>query len=96
MPSIHAVYEKLRGENLEFMLINVMESPETVKRVVAERGYELPVLLDVNGEAARKYRVWGTPGVYLVDPRGYVVALGLGLRNWDSREGMAVLRALAD
>lgn len=96
MPSIHTVHEKVRDSGIAFLLVNVMESPDTVREVVADRGYTLPVLLDINGEAARDYKVWGTPGVYLVDPRGYVVAVGLGRRDWESQEGIAVLKALAD
>jgi len=93
---MHTLYEKVKDEGLEFILVNLMESPEKVKDVVADRGYTLPVLLDVTGEVAREYKVWGTPGIYLVNPQGYVVAVGLGSRNWDSREGIDVLRALAD
>ena len=96
MPSLHTLHEKVRDSGIEFVLVNVMESRETVKQVVTESGYTLPVWLDVTGQAARDYRVWGTPGVYLVNPQGQIVALGLGRRNWDSREGIAVLRALAD
>ena len=96
MPSIHAVYEKVKDAGVAFVLVDLMESRETVKAAVAQRRYTLPILLDTTGEVAREYRVWGTPGVYLVNRRGYVVALGLGRRNWDSPEGIAVLRSLAD
>lgn len=90
------MHEEVKDKNIEFVLINLMESPETVKEAVADREYTLPVLLDVTGETARNYKVWGTPGVYLINPQGYVVAVGIGRRNWESREGIAVLRALAD
>ena len=96
MPSIHAVYEKVKDAGVEFILVDVMESRKTVEAAVAQRGYTLPVLLDTTGKVAREYRVWGTPGVYLVNREGYVVALGLGRRNWDSPEGIAVLRSLAN
>lgn len=93
---MHTLYEKVKDHGVEFILVNLMERPEKVKDVVAERGYTLPVWLDTTGKAARAYKVWGTPGVYLVNPEGYVVAVGLGRRNWNSAEGLEVLRALAE
>jgi len=96
LPSIHVLHEKVKDKGIAFLLVNLMESAETVKEVVDDRGYTLPVLLDTRGETARKYKVWGTPGVYLINAKGYVVAVGLGRRNWDSREGIAVIRSLAD
>ena len=96
MPSIHALHEKVKDKGIEFLLVNIMESAETVKKVVADRGYTLPVLLDTRGATAKEYGVWGMPGVYLVDSKGYVVAFGAGRRNWDTREGLAIVRSLAD
>ena len=91
---MHQVYEKVRGSGIEFLLVNIMESAATVKHAVRQRGYTLPVLLDPTGSAARSYKVWGTPGVYLIDTKGRVVAVGLGTRPWDSPEGLRVLKAL--
>jgi peroxiredoxin len=96
LPSIHVLHEKVKDKGIEFVLVNIMESAGTVKEVVEDRGYKLPVLLDTRGEAARKYKVWGTPGVYLINSKGYVVAVGIGRRDWDNREGIAVVRSLAD
>ena len=50
------------------LLIDFRESPDHVRRVVKERGYTAPVLLDVSGDVTgRVYGVWGPPTVYLVD-----------------------------
>lgn len=91
---MHQVHEKVKNSGIEFLLVNVMENAATVKRAVRQRGYTLPVLLDSTGRAAASYKVWGTPGVYLIDSKGRVVAVGLGTRQWDSPEGVRVLKAL--
>ncbi len=78
------------------MLINVRESSSTVMEAVKERGYSLPVLLDINAATARTYGVWGTPGVYLIDSKGYVIAGGLGPHNWDTPVGLRVLKSFTN
>lgn len=93
---MHTLHEKVRDKGIEFVLVNIMESAEIVKNVVADRGYTLPVLLDTSGVAAKEYGVWGTPGFYLVNSKGYVVAFGAGRRSWDSNEALVVVRSLAD
>ena len=93
---MHTLYEKVKDKGIEFLLVNIMESEETVKNVVRKRGYTLPVLMDTEGVVAKEYGVWGTPGVYLVNSKGYVVAFGAGRRDWDSPEGVAVVGSLTD
>ena len=78
------------------MLINVRESSSTVTEAVKKRGYSFPVLLDSTAATARTYGVWGTPGVYLIDSKGYVIAGGLGPHNWDSPVGLRVLKSFTN
>jgi len=92
---MHTLYEKVKDKGIEFLLVNLMESEDTVRRVVEDRGYTLPVLLDTKGVTAKEYGVWGTPGFYLVNAKGNVVAFGAGRRSWDSGEAVAVVRSLA-
>ena len=85
MPSVNRLYEELKGRGLEVVLIDFRESPATVKRVVAERGYTAPVLLDESGDTTgRVYGVFGPPTVYLIDRQGRLVARGVGPRGWDT------------
>jgi hypothetical protein len=52
-----------------------------VRRVVKERGYTAPVLLDESGDVTgRVYGVWGPPTIYLVDRAGRVVGRAIGRR----------------
>jgi peroxiredoxin len=94
LPSIHRVYKKLKGTGIEFLLIDVMERPSTVKRAVEKRRYTLPVLLDTDGRVAGAYQLWGTPTVYLINREGNLVAAAVGQRQWGSVVGLRVLKSL--
>jgi len=50
LPSVNALHRELRGQGLEVLLIDFRESPDRVRRVVKERGYTAPVLLDESGQ----------------------------------------------
>ena len=74
MPSVNALYEEYKGRGLEVRLIDFRESPDVVRKTVAERGYTAPVLLDESGDTTgRLYGVWGPPTVYLLDRQGRLV-----------------------
>jgi peroxiredoxin len=94
--SIHRILKEIQQNGLQILLINVRESSATVTEAVKERGYSLPVLLDSDAATARTYGVWGTPGVYLIDAKGYVIAGGLGPHNWDSPLGLRVLKSFTN
>jgi hypothetical protein len=95
LPSINALYREFRGQGLEVLLINFRESPDHVRRVVKERGYTAPVLLDVNGDVTgRVYGVWGPPTIYLVDRSGRLVGRAVGRRDWSTPAARTFMREL--
>jgi hypothetical protein len=61
---------------------------ELVRRIVKERGYTAPVLLDETGDVTgRVYGVFGPPTVYFVDRRGNLTGRVVGPRDWNSPAG---------
>ena len=67
---MNALYREFRDQGLEVLLIDFRESPDHVRKVVRDRGYVAPVLLDESGDVTgRVYGVWGPPTIYLVDAR---------------------------
>jgi hypothetical protein len=95
LPSVNRLYTELRNRGLEVALVNFREKPDLVKRVVQERGYTAPVLLDESGETTgRLYGVWGPPTVYLINRKGELVGRATGPRGWESREARKLIEAL--
>lgn len=95
MPSVERLYAELKGKGLEVLLVNFREDPAHVRRVVRERGYQAPVLVDRSGDVTgRVYGVWGPPTVYLVDRQGRLVGRAVGPLDWATPAARAVLEAL--
>ena len=86
MPPVNALYREFKAQGLEVLLIDFRESPDTVRRVVRERGYVAPVLLDESGDVTgRLYGVWGPPTIYIVDRAG---------RDWSTPAAKTFVREL--
>lgn len=67
------------------LLVTFREDPALVRRVVRERGYEAPVLLDASGDVTgRLYGVWGPPTAYVIDRQGRLRARLVGTHDWTS------------
>jgi peroxiredoxin len=97
LPPVNRLYSELRDRGLEVLLVSFREDPAHVGKVVQERGYVAPVLLDRSGDVTgRLYGVWGPPTVYLVDRQGRLVARGVGARDWSRPAARQLLVALLD
>jgi hypothetical protein len=91
------VYQDLKRDGLEVLLINFREDAQLVRRTARERGYVAPVLLDATGDVTGgSYGVWGPPTVVLVDRQGRLAGRAIGARKWDSPAGRAFLRAMLE
>ena len=76
-------------------MISFRESPDQVRRVVKERGYSSPVLIDRSGDVTgRAYGVWGPPTVYLVDRAGLLIGRAIGRRPWGTPAGKTFIREI--
>ena len=95
MPPVNTLATEYKAKGLEILLVDFRERPDLVRRVVKERGYTAPVLLDESGDVTgRVYGVWGPPTVYLIDRRGQLVGRAAGPRGWDSPAARQLIEAL--
>ena len=66
-----------------------------MRKVVKERGYVAPVLLDESGDVTgRVYGVWGPPTIYIVDRAGRLVGRAVGPRDWTTPTAKTFIREL--
>lgn len=92
MPLVNRLYDEFKDRGLQVVLIDFREPPDLVRRVVKERGYTAPVLLDQSGEVTGvAYGVFGPPTMYFVDREGRLLARGVGPRDWTSPAMRALL-----
>jgi peroxiredoxin len=86
MPSIQRMWEKLHGDGLEVLAVNVGEDSQAVTQFLAEfeTSIEFPVLLDENGEAFQQWRVLGLPQTFVIDKKGRMIYEASGGRDMDS------------
>ncbi len=97
MPSVNRIYGEFKGKGLEILLVNFRENPDHVRRVVRERGYVAPVLLDESGDVTGKgYGVWGPPTAYFIDREGRLIGRVVGPRDWTGAAARAFIQALLD
>jgi peroxiredoxin len=98
LPPVNRLYAELRPKGLEVLLVSFREDPDHVRRVVRERGYVAPVLLDRSGDVAgRLYGVWGPPTLYLVDREGRLLGRAVGGGSpWDAPRAREALLALLE
>jgi hypothetical protein len=95
LPSVNRLYQDLKDQGLEVVLIDFREGADVVRRAVKERGYTAPVLLDQTGEVSGvRYGVFGPPTVYVVDREGRLLARGAGPRDWSTPAARRLLESL--
>ena len=91
---MNALHEEFEHRGLTVLLVNMREDPELVRRTVKGRGYTARVVLDTGGEVSARYRVTGTPTVFLIDRRLELVGRAIGRRDWAAEDGRRLLAAL--
>lgn len=95
MPSMQALYGKLKGKNFEMVAVAVESSPKNdAESLVRSGGYTFRVLLDSNGAVAEKYGVRGIPATFVIDKKGRVVFEEVGSRDWSRGEVVKELKGL--
>ena len=73
MPYLQQIHEEWSHKRLVVLAVNVGESPSKVEEFIQVNNLiTLPVLLDINGEAAQQYGVTAFPTTFFVDRNGIV------------------------
>lgn len=78
MRAIEPVYERLEGQGLRILALNVRQDRESAVAFVEPLGISYQVLLDRDGAVARAYGVTGLPTTFIVDREGRLVTRILG------------------
>lgn len=75
--------------------VSLDASPAAVTPYLAQGGFTFPVALDPRMDLASAYGVRALPASFIVDPRGVIVAVALGPRDWDAPAARALMEGVA-
>ncbi|MBN1243056.1 MAG: TlpA family protein disulfide reductase [Spirochaetales bacterium] len=95
MPSIEALWKKMRGEAFDIVAISVQESRKTVETFMKEYPYTFPIYLDESGAVSGMFVSQGIPTTFILDKTGMVIAGTVGGRSYDGPELVAFFKELA-
>jgi hypothetical protein len=74
---LEAAYRRYR-DRVNFLSVNVRDDRESVRKLIAERGWTHPVGLDPDGALSNLYRIGGCPTFLFVYPGGILESVGIG------------------
>ena len=97
MPSMEALYQRLRDDGLVMLAVNAdANGREAVESFVRKLGLTFPVLLDPDGVVPGRYGATGYPETFIVDREGRVVTHEIGPHDWSEARFERALRALME
>ena len=94
MPSMQALRQRLEGRPFEVLAVNMMESEEKIAAFREAELIDLPVLMDKDGAAAKRWKVRMLPISFVVDRRGSIRYQLVGETTWTSPEISSVIERL--
>jgi peroxiredoxin len=94
MPSMERLYRDFKGDGLEIVAANFMESKDSINSFVNENGFTFKVLLDRDGDIAQKYGVHALPVTFVIGRDGKVLAKSFGYKDWYSEETQKLVASL--
>jgi hypothetical protein len=91
---MNRVHREWESKGVSVLLVDMREDPAMVARVVTERRYVAPVLLDLDGGVSDAYGVRATPTTFVIARDGTIVGRAIGPRPWLGPDGRALFQAL--
>ena len=88
MVEFNKIYEQYKDKGFSLLAISTdtEKSVAKVKPYIKSKGYNFPVLLDTNSEAARKFYAQQMPYTVLLDKNGNIVYTHLGYMKGDEQK----------
>lgn len=96
MPSMERARQKVAGEDIVILAVNVGEDEDTIFTFTGSYPVEFPLLMDSHATTIKQYPVTGLPTTYVVDPRGLVSHRAVGGREWDDPHLLDAIRQLLE
>lgn len=94
IPMLNRLKIKMQGRPFELISVNYAEGKQAVVNFMKKVKVDFPVLIDHNGEFARRWQVVSYPSTFVIGPDGNI-AYGVNAAiDWDSPDVLEALQAL--
>jgi cytochrome c-type biogenesis protein len=94
MPSMEAVYQRLKDQGFEILAVNEGEKRDQVAPFMREYTLSFPAALDEKGNIGAAYGVQAIPATYILDRRGLIVSRMIGSIDWNEPKIIAAFETL--
>jgi thiol-disulfide isomerase/thioredoxin len=94
MPSMEAVYQRLKNKGFEVLAVNLGESKDKVSGFMNEYKLNFPSVLDERQVTGSQYNIRAIPTTYIIDRRGLIIARLVGSINWNTPKIIAAIEAV--
>jgi len=94
MPSMEAVYQKLKDKGFEILAVNLGDSKNEVSAFMSQYKLNFPAVLDEKSATGSYYSVKAIPTTYIIDRRGLIVARIIGSINWNTPKIITALETV--
>ena len=91
---MQALRQRLAGMPFEVLAVNLMESEEKIAAFRESELIDLPVLMDRDGAAAKRWKVRMLPISFIIDRRGAIRYQLVGEANWTGPNVIAAIERL--
>jgi peroxiredoxin len=95
MPAMERLFQRNRNNGLLMLAVSVDADPKVIGPFLEEHGLTFTVGMDPKMDLANAYGVRALPATFIIDREGYVAALALGPREWDSAASQALIEGLS-
>lgn len=97
MPSLQLLSEQFSPEQFLVLGVNMAETTEQINRFITEKvAVDFPILLDQDGAALKRWKVFAFPTTYVLDKVGKIRLALFGSIQWDTPEIIGKIKALVD
>lgn len=94
MPSMQRAWERLKGDGVVMLAVNVGEDEEQVFTFTADYPVDFPMLLDQDSTVISKWPIKALPTTFVIDQEGRIVYRAVGGREWDDPALLIPVRRL--